>query len=57
MFLDRVFVPAKLFQPSLMFAGKVGVYPSEAPFMCSTLGEAPVANVIKLFTTVNYDFS
>ncbi len=57
MFLDRVFVPAKLFLPSLMFASKIRVYPSEAPFRYSTLGEAPVANVIKLYTTVSYNFS
>ncbi len=43
MFIDRVFVPAKPFQPSLVFASKIRVYPSEAPFRCSTLGEAPVA--------------
>jgi hypothetical protein len=24
-----------------MFAGKLGAYPSEAPFKCSTLGQAP----------------
>jgi len=24
-----------------MFAGKAGAYPSEGPFMCSTLGSAP----------------
>ncbi len=34
----RVFVPGKLLQPSLMFAGKAGAYLSEAPFRCSTLG-------------------
>jgi hypothetical protein len=27
-------VPGKLFQPSLIFAGKVRAYPSEAPFKC-----------------------
>jgi len=27
-----VFVPSQLFQPSLMFASKAGVYPSKAPF-------------------------
>jgi hypothetical protein len=27
----------KLFQPSLMFAGKAGAYPSESPFRCSSL--------------------
>jgi hypothetical protein len=26
------FVPGKLFQPSLMNAGKAGTYPNEAPF-------------------------
>jgi hypothetical protein len=36
-----MFVPGKLFQPSLMFVGKTGAYPSEAPFRCSTLGYAP----------------
>jgi hypothetical protein len=25
-------------QPNVMFASKVGAYPSEAPFKCSTLG-------------------
>ncbi len=30
--------PGKLFQPSLMFAGKAGAYPSEALFRFSTLG-------------------
>ncbi len=29
-----MFVPGKLFQHSLMFAGKAGDYPSEAPFRC-----------------------
>jgi hypothetical protein len=34
----RVFVPGKLFQPSLMFVDKVSVYPKEeAPFRFSTL--------------------
>jgi len=32
-----VFVPGKPFQPSIMFAGKTGAYPSEAHFRCSTL--------------------
>ncbi len=36
-----MFDPGKLFQPSLMFAGKAEDYPSEAPFWCSTLGYAP----------------
>ncbi len=26
-----VFVPGKIFQPGLMFVGKAGTYPSEAP--------------------------
>ena len=34
----RVFVPGKIFQPSLMFVGKAGAYPVEEPFRCSTLG-------------------
>jgi len=36
-----VFVPAKLFEPSLMFVGKSRAYLSEAYFWCSTLGWAP----------------
>jgi hypothetical protein len=36
-----LFVPGKPLQASLMFAGKAGAYPSEAPFMCSSLGLAP----------------
>ncbi len=36
-----MFVPDKLFQPSLMFVGKSGAYPSEAPVGCSTLVSAP----------------
>ncbi len=36
-----VFVPGKPFQPSLLFAGNSGAYPSEAPFRCSTIGQAP----------------
>ncbi len=35
---DKLFVPGKPFQPSLMFAGKARSYPSEALFRCSTLG-------------------
>jgi len=35
-----VFVSGKPFQPSLMFADKARVYPSEAPFRCSALGWA-----------------
>jgi hypothetical protein len=31
-----MFVPRQPFQPSLMFVGKAGAYPSEAPFICST---------------------
>jgi hypothetical protein len=33
-------VLGKPFQPNLMFAGKARAYPSEAPFRCSTLGQA-----------------
>jgi hypothetical protein len=33
-----VFVPGRLFQPSLLIAAKDGAYPSEAPFSCYTLG-------------------
>ncbi len=33
-----VFVPGKPFQPSLLFAGKAGAYPSEVPFWRSNLG-------------------
>ncbi len=39
-FISRVLVHGKPFQPSLMFAGKARAYPSEAPFRCSTLGQA-----------------
>jgi len=38
---SRVFVPGKPFQPSPMFSGMGGAYLSEAPFRCSTLGQAP----------------
>ncbi len=38
----RALVPGKLFQPIVMFVGKAGAYPSEVPFRCSTLGQAPV---------------
>jgi hypothetical protein len=34
----RAFVLGKPFQPSLIFAGKAGVYPIEAHFRCSNLG-------------------
>ncbi len=37
----RLFVPCKLIQLSLMFAGKAGVYPSKAPLRCFTIGYAP----------------
>ncbi len=41
-FLNQVvFVPNKPLQPSLIFSGKARVYPSEAHFRCSTLGQAP----------------
>jgi len=29
-----MFVPDKPFQPSVMFAGKAGAYPSEVPYRC-----------------------
>jgi hypothetical protein len=35
------FTAVKPFQPSLMFLGKAGAYPCDAPFKCSTLGYAP----------------
>jgi hypothetical protein len=34
-------VPGKPFKPNLIFAGKARAYPSETPFRCSTLGQAP----------------
>jgi hypothetical protein len=37
----RVFVPGKPLQPSLMFVGKAGAYPSEASFRCSALAWDP----------------
>jgi hypothetical protein len=48
-----VFVPGKPFQPSLMFAGKAGAYPSEAPFslFCPIRDEksfVKLINVIKV---------
>jgi hypothetical protein len=36
-------VSGKPFQPSLMLVSKVGTYPSEAPFRCSTLGRLLVS--------------
>jgi len=36
-----VFVLGKPFQHSLMFAGKAGAYPCEAPFRCFTQGHPP----------------
>ncbi len=36
---SRVFVPGKPFQPSQMFSGKVGAYPSEAGKACQ--GQTP----------------
>ncbi len=36
-----MFVTGKLFQPSLMFAGKAEAYLSEVTLRCSTLGETP----------------
>jgi hypothetical protein len=35
--LARAFVPGKPFHLSLMFLGKAGAYPSEAPFIFSNL--------------------
>jgi len=35
------------FPAFLMFADKAGAYPSEAPFSCSTLGEASGITDIK----------
>jgi hypothetical protein len=35
-----MFVPGKPFHPSLIFAIRAGVYPSEAPVRCSTLRKA-----------------
>jgi hypothetical protein len=35
-----VFVPGKLFQPSLYFVGKARSYPIEEPFWSSYLGQA-----------------
>ncbi len=40
----RVFVPGRSLKSSLMFRGKARAYPSEAPFRCSTLGQAPELN-------------
>ncbi len=47
-----VFVPGKPLQPSLMFVGKAGVYPSEAK-----LGVRPESCTIKLSRAVIYGFS
>ncbi len=38
MFLTSLLVPGRTLQPSLMFEGKAGASPSEAPFKSSTLG-------------------
>ncbi len=35
-----MFVPGKPFQPNLMLAGKVRLYPNEAHFSCFTLWQA-----------------
>jgi hypothetical protein len=37
---DRGFFPAKPLQPCLIFTSKVGAYPSESVFRCSTLRQA-----------------
>jgi hypothetical protein len=34
----REFVPGKPFQPSLLFTSMAGAYPSDVPFMYSSLG-------------------
>ncbi len=39
-YLSRIFVPVRPLQPSLIFVKKVIGYRSEAPFKCSTLGQA-----------------
>ncbi len=41
--IARVFVPGKRFQPSLMFAGKAGAYPSEANFRLAGVNTFSVA--------------
>jgi len=46
-----VVVLDKPFQPSLMFVGKAGAYPSESPLRCSTLGQAPA-----LFVNLRLDW-
>jgi hypothetical protein len=33
-----VFVACKPLQDNIVFVGKAGVYPSETPYRCSTLG-------------------
>ncbi len=52
------------FHPRLLFAGKAGAYPSGAPYdeptslrKKSFLAQDSVPNVIKLFTSVIYEFS
>jgi len=41
LYYTRVFVPGKPFQPSLMFARKVGDYPVKESFRWSAQGQAP----------------
>ncbi len=43
-----MFVPVQPFQLRLMFAGKVGAYPTEVPVRCSTLGLLPSLINIRL---------
>ncbi len=53
-----MYVLGKLFQHSLLFVSKVGAYPSEAPFMCSTLGLEGLTgekDTSLLQTLVNYN--
>ncbi len=43
-----MFVPGEPFQPSLMFGGKVGAYPSEAPFRLGWKG-LPETNTLAYY--------
>ncbi len=50
-----MFVPGKAFQPSLIFAGKAGAHPVEAPERCVTqVGSGKVAE--KLPRMLKYVF-
>jgi hypothetical protein len=48
-----VFVPGKHFQPNLVFVGKAGAYPSEAPFQVhhSCEGSWPGTNTLACYET------